>query len=86
MSLTIEDAKAEDLTLRNFQENGTLCFRVLAYYRQTVPGGSSIVTSGFLTLVDARRLMHLFRECGFITSPRLQIKLQGRDWQTFEDE
>jgi hypothetical protein len=67
-----------------FDKNQTLCFRVAGYYRSTVPGGPTVIHSGFLTLVDAQKLRFLMGRSGFIKEPRLQIKLQGEEWQEFQ--
>ena len=70
---------------QSYIENQTLCFRVLAYYYNTVPGGSTIITSGFLTLVDARQLLAECAGVTFVKAPKLQIYMQGDGWSDFSE-
>lgn len=69
--------------MSDINPNDTLAFRVIGYYRDTVPGGNTVVTSGFLCLNDAKQLLQRFRDTGFILDPRLQFYPQGESWQDY---
>lgn len=72
--------------MSSFDEQHTLCFRVRGYYRDTVPGGNTTIASGFLTLVDARKLLRRMQAIDWIKTPEIQIKNQGEEWAYYECE
>lgn len=58
-----------------------LDYRVNSYYRDTVPGGSTVFYSGFMTQYDAYCLADKLRATGVFDEPHVQRHIQGEGWE-----